>query len=55
MTSYTIPVKLLPKVSGAVNLRICDEKGLMSQTSFNLNINSGEKVTCNVAHNPSAV
>ena len=53
-TSFTVPVKLLPKVNGKINVRMCDEKGLMSQTSFNLNINAGETVSRSVSHAPSA-
>ena len=53
-TSFTVPVKLLPKVNGKINVRMCDEKGLMSQTSFDLNINAGETVSRSVSHAPSA-
>ena len=53
-TSFTVPVKLLPKVNGKINVRMCDEKGLMSQTSIDLNINEGETVSRSVSHAPSA-
>ena len=52
-TSLTVPVRMLPKVSGNVTLRICDVNGLMSQTSFNLNIGPGQKISRNAAHAPA--
>lgn len=53
-TSFTIPIKLLPKVNGEVNLRICDVNGLMSEASFNLNVNAGETISRSVTHSPAA-
>ena len=53
-TSFTVPIKILPKVNGTVSLRMCDVNGLMSQTSFNLNVNAGETVSRSVTHAPSA-
>ena len=52
-TNFTVPIKLLPKVNGIVNVRICDEAGLMSQSSISLNVNEGETVSHSVNHTPS--
>ena len=53
-TSFTIPVKLLPKVNGEIKLRMCDVNGLMSEIKFSVNINAGETVSQNVTHSPDA-
>ena len=53
-TSFTIPVKMLPKVNGEINVRICDADGLMSQSSINVNLNAGESVSRSVSHVPAA-
>ena len=53
-TSFTLPIKLLPKVNGEIKLRMCDADGLMSETKFNVNINAGETVSQSVTHSPDA-
>lgn len=53
-TSFTVPVRMLPEVNGEITLRICDVNGLMSQTSFSVNVNPGETVSRSVIHAPSA-
>ena len=52
-TSFTVPIKLLPRVNGEISLRMCDVNGLMSQTSFNINLNAGQKAAHSVTHKPS--
>ena len=52
--SFTVPIKLLPKVNGEINLRICDVNGLMSETTFNINTTAGEVVSQSVTHTPDA-
>lgn len=52
-SSFTVPVKLLPAVGAVVDVRICDVNGRMSETSFRLNVNSGETASQTITHNPS--
>ena len=52
-TSFTIPVKMLPKVSGEIKVRICDADGLMSQSTIDVNLNAGETVSKSVTHAPA--
>ena len=52
-TSFTIPVKMLPKVSGEIKVRICDADGLMSQSTIDVNLNAGETVSKSITHTPA--
>ena len=52
-TAFTIPVKMLPKVSGEIKVRICDADGLMSQSTIDVNLNAGETVSKSITHTPA--
>lgn len=52
-SSFTVPVRLLPSVNGEVSARICDVNGRMSETSFTLNLASGDTADQELIHRPS--